>query len=153
MGADEAIARIISAVVKGPVVPVLGRGDALVAPVYVDDVIDGCVEALLRAYALGKSYTLAGPEEMTFSELIERIEKLVGKRRPRLHIPVALVRITAMLASLVGSNILVRDQIPRLFCIKSADITAARSDLDFTPRSLEQGFNDFRTQLRMTNDE
>jgi NADH dehydrogenase len=146
-GRGEAIERIIAAVKNGPVVPLIGTGNALVAPVHVQDVIYGFVEALLRVNVLGKSYTLAGPEEMTLSELITRVEESLGKRRLRLHVPVALARLAAGLASLAGSDLVVGDQIPRLFCAKSADIAPARVDLGYKPRSLEQGLDDFKQRL------
>lgn len=140
-GGSEAIGRVIRAVMVGRVVPVIGRGDARVAPVYVDDVLGACAKAVVSRNVIGKTYTLAGPEEMTLTQLVDRIEKKLGKHRLRLHIPIPLVRALAHLAALAGSGALVRDQVPRLLCPKPADISLARADLDYKPRTLEQGLD------------
>ncbi|MEE8524357.1 MAG: NAD-dependent epimerase/dehydratase family protein [Thermoanaerobaculia bacterium] len=123
-----------------PFVPILGDGRYRLSPVYVDDIVDAIVAALDFPRAAGRTYVLAGPEEITYLELVERLEKALGlPRRRRLHIPLAAAKLLIHGASRLGVGGYVPDQIPRLLLAKSSDNSAAVRDLGFSPRSLEEG--------------
>ena len=122
------------------VVPVLGSGSYELSPVHVEDVISAIVCALEHPDAVGNTYVLAGPETMSYLELVARMESVLGiAPRRRIHVPVALARLTIRAASFLGLGDYVPDQVPRLLLTKLSDSSAAARDLDFSPRSLEQG--------------
>jgi NADH dehydrogenase len=121
-------------------VPVLGDGSYALSPVHVQDTLAAIVRAVDLAEARGRTYVLAGPEELTYLELIERVERMLDlPRRRRIHVPLCAARILFGTLGRMGIGPYVPDQIPRLLLAKSADITAARRDLDFQPRDLESG--------------
>ena len=141
-GSGEAISQVLAVARKSPLVPVVGGRAHLMAPVYVDDVVAGMAQALVRERAIGRTYTLAGPEEMTYGELVDRVCRYYGLSRLQVPVPLALLAAVAAVSAWLRlpHPPVYRDQIPRLRCPKPADITAARADLDYDPRPLEAGF-------------
>lgn len=69
-----------------PVVPLFGRGETRLAPVFVDDVARWVAAALGGDTAAGKTLDLGGPETMTYASLVRRV--LAFRRRRRLLLPV-----------------------------------------------------------------
>ncbi len=136
----DPILSLASSLRARPFVPILGDGSYRLSPVYVDDVVDAIVAALNRPEAAGRTYVLAGPEEMTYLEIVERIEETLGlPARRRIFVPVALAKMTIRGLALLGLGGYVPDQIPRLLLAKSCDSAAATRDLGFSPRRLEEG--------------
>ncbi len=139
-GGGDPILALARSLRERPLVPILGDGSYRLSPVHVEDVVGAIVAALDYPVAADRTYVLAGPEEMTYLELVGRLETFLGlPRRRRIHVPVALARIAIGAASTLGLGGYVPDQIPRLLLVKSADSTAAARDLDFSPRTLELG--------------
>jgi uncharacterized protein YbjT (DUF2867 family) len=79
-----------------PVVPVSGRGRAVCQPIWAEDVAE-CVAAALRAAGNAgqetshKRYELAGPQTMTYSEVINAVLGSLDRERPLLPIPTPVV--------------------------------------------------------------
>ncbi|MGH2880332.1 MAG: NAD(P)H-binding protein [Solirubrobacteraceae bacterium] len=79
-----------------PVVPVSGRGKALCQPIWAEDVAD-CTIAVLRDEgpspngASSTHYELAGPDTLTYDEVIRAVLSADERRRPLLHIPTPIV--------------------------------------------------------------
>ena len=68
-----------------PVFAVPGTGSYPVQPVHVDDLARICLDA---AHADGDTILdAAGPEMMSFNELVERLRAAVGSRSPIVHLP------------------------------------------------------------------
>jgi NADH dehydrogenase len=142
-GGGEGIDRLIAGVRRGPLVPlvpIIAGGRARVAPLYLDDAVEGIAQALLRDAAAGRAYTLAGPQEMTYGELVARVARHYRLRRLPVPVPAALVAGVAGAMRRLGlAPPIVPDQIPRLLVPKPSDIGPARADLGFDPRPLEAG--------------
>lgn len=140
-GADKkaAISKLVNIIQKYPYVPVVGDGQYLLSPVYADDLIQSIIAALKNNISLERTYTIAGPETLTYSDLIDRISKILGVKRIKIFLPLGLFKLLAFLFYILKINILVQDQIPRLLCVKSSDVSLARKDLNFNPRTIEEG--------------
>ncbi len=149
-GGSEGIDRLIASIASRPlvpifpIVPIIAARAARVAPLHVDDAVEAMARALLEDVAIGRVYTLAGPEEMSYGELAARIARHVSGRlgAHRLLVPVPLPLLAAAAWAMRRAGLappLVPDQIPRLLAAKSADIAAAAADLGFAPRTLEAG--------------
>jgi NADH dehydrogenase len=79
-----------------PVVPISGSGHAPFQPIWAEDVAD-CVMAALpggaaEAHADGARYELAGPETLTYQEIVEVTLRSLGRRRPIVKIPESAIR-------------------------------------------------------------
>jgi uncharacterized protein YbjT (DUF2867 family) len=77
-----------------PVVPVSGRGRARCQPIWADDVA-GCVMAALREQgndgATRERYELAGPQTMTYNQVIDAVLCSLNRERPLLPVPTPMV--------------------------------------------------------------
>jgi uncharacterized protein YbjT (DUF2867 family) len=76
-----------------PVVPVFGRADFPMQPVWIEDVTLAIALAAERG-AVG-TFELGGPEVMPFAAFVRAIGRAVGHPRPLLHLPLAGVRVLA----------------------------------------------------------
>lgn len=74
-----------------PIVPVLGDGRYRLQPVFVGDVAAAFVRAAERADLGDGVYEVAGPEVLTYDEVLDAVAQAMGKRIRKLHIPLALV--------------------------------------------------------------
>jgi nucleoside-diphosphate-sugar epimerase len=125
-----------------PVVPVLGDGSWLSAPVYVGDVSKAIIACIESDETIGKIYSVGGPECINFDTLIDRICSALGVRRRKLHIPFSLsLWATRILVALwpkwpiTVSNVLGSNQDTKV------DIEPARKDFGFDPISLNEGLS------------
>jgi nucleoside-diphosphate-sugar epimerase len=123
-----------------PVVPVLGDGRWLSAPVYVGDVSKAIIACIESDNTIGKIYSVGGPECINFDTLIDRICSALGVQRRKLHIPFILslwaARILVALwpnCPITVSNVLGSNQNTKV------DIDPARKDFGFDPISLNEG--------------
>jgi uncharacterized protein YbjT (DUF2867 family) len=77
-----------------PAVPVSGAGHALYQPIWARDVAR-CVAASLDGGSNpgpNGRYELAGPEVLTYDDIVEVVTEASGRRRPLVHVPLPLVR-------------------------------------------------------------
>lgn len=137
----DAIAQLVRIIKSYFFIPIIGNGGYSLAPVYIDDVVNAIVVAAENENLNKKIYTLAGPQEYAYNELVRIIELAIGVKRIKVHIPVFLFRFAVWLNSKMNFGNFVNDQIPRLLCEKSADIMLAKKDLNFNPISFEEGIN------------
>ncbi len=86
----EGLPAVIERARHGRWIPVVGDGGYRLAPVFVDDVVDGLCAAL-RAPAAGRLFHLAGPEEITYLQLIDRLAAYFGTRPRRVRVPAAVL--------------------------------------------------------------
>jgi nucleoside-diphosphate-sugar epimerase len=138
----EGISALIERCRLGRWVPVAGDGSPRLAPIYVDDVIDGCCGAVTAA-SDGGVHTLAGPEEMSYLELIERVSAHFHTRPRRIRVPAVVLMVAARALALLPLDKppLYPDQVARLFSPKSHDTGSAFRAFGFTARPLEQGLD------------
>ena len=138
----EGISDLIERCRQGRWVPVPGDGSPRLAPVYLDDVVDGMCRAV-TAPGEGGVYMLAGPEEMTYLELIRRLAAYFHTRPRTLGVPAGLLALAARTFALLPLDKppLYADQVARLFSPKSHDTESAFRAFGFTARPLEQGLD------------
>jgi uncharacterized protein YbjT (DUF2867 family) len=83
-----------------PAVPISGSGDARYQPIWARDVA-GCVVAALDGADskgeagdanAGRRYELAGPETLSYDDIVEQVMEANGHERPLVHVPLPLVR-------------------------------------------------------------
>lgn len=125
-----------------PVFPLPGGGKMLWQPVFTWDVVSALVAALQRPQSIGKAYTIAGPDPITYREMLETMIRVAGLKTRLAPVPLAPLGPIVRLYETISSNPKVRhDQILRLQENKDFDITDARRDLDFQPISFEEGIS------------
>jgi NADH dehydrogenase len=94
-----------------PLVPLAGAG-ARFQPVYVGDVAEAFVRALLEPRSAHKIYELGGPQVYTLAELVRLAGRYAGHERTVIGLPDALARLQATLFErLPGTPIMTRDNL------------------------------------------
>ena len=138
-GDKEAIYRLVNLIKKSCLIPIIGDGRYLLSPVFVDDVIFGIIKAIEKDNIFRKRYILAGPEEFSYNEIVSLLLKIFKVNKFKIYLPLFLIKFLALFFYIIKRDIIVRDQIPRLLCKKSADIDSAKKDLNYNPRKFEIG--------------
>lgn len=122
-----------------PFMPVV-CGDTKFQPVYVGDVADAVMAALMRPDAAGATYELGGPRVWTMREMLAYVLKETGRTGHRLiGIPTGLVRFKAGFLEHLPSPPITRDQLLMLQqdCVADADMPGlAALDIVATPVEL-----------------
>ncbi|MCT7975686.1 NAD-dependent epimerase/dehydratase family protein [Laspinema olomoucense] len=120
--------------------PVFGSGDNLIQPVHAEDLAQAILTALQRPHIQG-AYDFSGGTVVTFRELLTLVGKLLGKPVRQISLPLnAGVWSATIIENLLKERSPVRrEQILRLQEDKAYPHDAAQRDLDFFPRSLEEG--------------
>ena len=137
-GEKEAITRLVKTVQNSFFVPIIGNGEYKLAPVFIDDVVSAIISSVKTKFSK-KTYIVAGPDELTYNELVDKILSYSKLKRIKIHIPVLFLKIITFVFFIFKKDILVRDQIPRLISKKPSDIKDAHQDLHFSPITFEQG--------------
>lgn len=138
--ADRNMVRLLRLLRRSPVVPVPGGGRRLQQPVHVDDLARAVVAAVDTPAAVTKAYDVAGPEPLTFGRLIEQAGEAMGRRVRLVPVPLGPTVAGLRLYERVAASPRLRaEQFERLAEDKAFDITAARQDLAFEPRSFAEG--------------
>ena len=73
-----------------PAVPVSGSGRAVFEPIWAEDVADAVMREL--ANGAGASYDLAGPELLSYDDIVRVALRAAHRRRRLLHVPLPVVR-------------------------------------------------------------
>ena len=72
-----------------PAVPVSGSGRALYQPIWAEDVADAVIAALAGG---DSAFELAGPETLSYDDIVRTTLRARGRRRRLLHVPLPIVR-------------------------------------------------------------
>lgn len=98
-----------------PVVPVLGPGTSLLAPIRADDLADIEAATLDRPLAWNRVHEVSGPEALTFNELLRRTARARGHGALLVHVPLALARpLVALIAKVLPAPPITPDQLAML---------------------------------------
>ena len=85
-----------------PAVPVSGSGRAVYEPIWAEDVADAVMAALSNGAA--GSYDLAGPEILSYDDIVRTTLRVSGRRRRLLHVPLPIVRASLRAARLLAGQ-------------------------------------------------
>lgn len=137
---DRNMERLVRMLRRSPVMVLPGDGERLQQPVHVDDLADAVVAAIEAPVAVGQAYDVAGPEPLTFRQVIDQAAHAVG-RHPRLvSVPLGpAIRVLQLYERAARQPRIRAEQLARLDEDKAFDIGLARRDLGFDPRSFMEG--------------
>jgi NADH dehydrogenase len=94
-----------------PVTPIVGDGTRRMQPIWVEDV----AEFYARSLDTGSGVVeLGGPDAVTWNDFWDRLKRVMGKRRPSVHVPVGLMRVQAAVMERFPNPPLTRDQLTML---------------------------------------
>jgi uncharacterized protein YbjT (DUF2867 family) len=97
-----------------PVTPIVGDGTRRFQPIWVEDVAQYVAHAVELAGPLGRTFEIGGPEVTTWNGFWERLKRVLGVRRPSVHVPMGLLRAQASLTERLPGAPVTRDQLTML---------------------------------------
>ena len=121
-----------------PALPLIGGGHTKFQPVYVGDVAEAIMVALLQPQAKGKLFELGGPRIYSFRDLMELTLRETGRDRLLVNLPFGLAKLEAAFLELLPVPPLTRDQVELL---KHDNVVAqgaaTLADLGISPTAVE----------------
>jgi NADH dehydrogenase len=137
---DKSINLFARLIRRLPFVPVLGPGNTKMQPISVENVAKAFVGAARNDESIGKTYDLCGPEAFTWNELYDKLQAILGTRKPKLHLPLPVARLQAALFDRVLANPpFTRDQLLMLQEDNVGDPKPAERDFILQQEKFEQG--------------
>ena len=107
---DNFTTSFMSLLNKLPFFPLYYSGNSRFAPIHVTDLTD-TIHHVISNNIYSKIIECIGPEIITFREILERLLKLIGKKRILLPFPLPLAELSARFFELFPKPLLTRDQL------------------------------------------
>jgi nucleoside-diphosphate-sugar epimerase len=137
---DRNLSRLLTLLPRVAVMPVPGGGRHLQQPVHVADVANAVLSAAERPESAGTTYEIAGPEPLSFAELLCVAACAVGSQTRFVSVPLGPLVTVARAYELLAARPRIRaEQLERLAEDKAFSITEASRDLGYAPRSFADG--------------
>lgn len=138
---DRNLARLLAVLRRTPVLPVPGGGRRLQQPVHVEDVATAVLRVLNHEETVGASYDIAGPDPMTFTELLSTAANAIGASPRLLPVPLrASVTLARGYERVSRRRPRIRaEQLLRLAEDKAFSIAPATATFGYRPRPFAQG--------------
>lgn len=137
---DHNMQKLIKFISRSPIFPVFGDGSALMQPVHVDDLATAIVTAHQSKGLYNEDFDLSGGSVITYKEVITTINDGLGKKTKLIFIPIKLAVFGAkVMERIMSKPIITVEQVKRLEEDKAYSNDKARSLLEFTPRSFNEG--------------
>jgi NADH dehydrogenase len=97
-----------------PVTPIIGPGKQRLQPIWVEDLAEHYALALTEQAATNRTFDLGGPEAVSWNEFWERLKRVLGVRRPSIHVPFGVMRAQAAVTERLPGAPVSRDQLTML---------------------------------------
>ena len=142
-GRDDEFVNKLAGMIRFPgaithLMPVIGSGRSKLQPVSLEDVAFCFVKAATDETLLNKTYDVAGPEAMTVDEMLDRIMRVMGRFRLKVHVPVGLVSPLVRLMELAHlPSPVTSEQLLMLREDNVGDIGPMKKDFDLEPARFE----------------
>ena len=120
--------------------PVIGSGDRLVQPVYVEDLAVAISSAVSRRSAHYRCYDICGPDAMTYSQMLDEIASDVDRHPIKIYVPLFAASVIAWGMEKFTSNPrITRDRVRRMDEDRHFDIRETTEGLGYFPCSFAEG--------------
>ncbi len=140
---DEVVSLLLKMFRTLPAIPVINGGDDKFQPVWVDDLALAIAAAVERFDLSGRTLDLAGTEQTSTNDLIDRFVRITRRNPVRVPVPGILASGGAALAGLIGLPVPVNEgQITMLRegnVIRADGENALVTVFGITPTTLEEG--------------
>lgn len=149
-GADDEFVNMFAKMIRQTfitrIIPVIGKGESRMQPIYVGDVAHCFYEAAVNDNISNKTYEIGGPDAISFNEILDTITKVMQKARFKIHLPMTLFKpIAFLMEKTLKDPPLNRDQLIMLREDNVCDITEMKRDFNIQPMPFEDAI---RTYLK-----
>lgn len=140
---DHSMSRFIWFCRHLPIVPVIGDGRTAVYPAYVKDIARAVVDLVRREDARDKVLDIGGPQRLTMDDVIRTVQEVLGRRRPLLHHPPALMKLLVRPMALLPTPMLSPGAIDFITQTVEIDTRPAAEYFGFPFRPLRAGLDEY----------
>jgi NADH dehydrogenase len=129
---------------KAPVIPVVGSGKSKFQPISVGEIAEAFRRAVDDPATIGQTYELGGGETYTYEGMLDLLAARLGKRRPKLHMPVPLMKTIVALSSPLPKRLrppVTKEQLNMLALDNCTDQSRTAELLGREPTSLRDGID------------
>jgi NADH dehydrogenase len=97
-----------------PVTPIVGPGRQRLQPIWIEDLAEYYAVAVTEQAATNRTFELGGPDAVSWNEFWERLKRVLGVRRPSVHVPFGAMRLQATVTERLPGAPVTRDQLTML---------------------------------------
>ena len=97
-----------------PLTPIIGPGTQRIQPIWVEDLAQYYAQAVSEPAATSRTFELGGPDVLSWNEFWERLKRVLGVRRPSIHVPFGAMRFQATVTEHLPGAPVTRDQLTML---------------------------------------
>jgi uncharacterized protein YbjT (DUF2867 family) len=97
-----------------PVTPIIGSGAQRLQPIWIEDLAEYYALAATEEAPANRMFELGGPDAVSWNEFWERLKRVLGVRRPSVHVPFGAMRFQATLTERLPGSPVSRDQLTML---------------------------------------
>ena len=135
---DYNISKFIRFVDRMPVLPVVGKGDALIQPVNARDLGQALYKVMHAENTCGKAYDLSGERALSIRSLYMMIADCLGKKRPVIRIPEGICIFAAKVIRYISlGKIDIVEKVQRMGENRAYSHDAAADDFGYEPEKFE----------------
>jgi len=139
-GEGDEFINALAGLARRPIVPIAGDGRSKFQPLWVEDLVS-CVVACLNDGTHDREIVaVGGPEQFTYEELVDAVMRELGVWRPKMHVPLAIMKPMARLMGWVLPRPPVTvEQLKMLALDNVTEPDAVPKSFGFPPRRLADG--------------
>jgi uncharacterized protein YbjT (DUF2867 family) len=144
-GPGDGFVRTLAGLVKtAPIIPIVGSGESKFQPVAVREVAAAFVRALDNPATAYHIYELGGGKVYTYEELVDTISRRLDVKRPKVHVPLPLMKLIVALSSPLPKALrppVTSEQLKMLDIDNATSDSATAALIGNTPQRLEDGLD------------
>jgi len=140
---DMHVLRLFDSIQKGRFF-IIGDGESLLHPTYIDDLIQGFLLCLENEESIGEIYLITGETPVKVRDLVAMIAEELGVSPPKIHVPKWLAYMAAILFESASRLFnfeppITLSQVKFFTQHRAFDYSKAKSELGYCPINLKKG--------------
>ena len=124
-------------------VPIVGTGRQKIQPVFVEDVAEAVALSLNNPNTYGKILEIGGPQQLTMTEVVKTMLRVMGKRRMIIRLPKTSMKLVAGLVQFLPGRLLTPSGVDFITMEEHVDNAVVTQTLGLSPVSLEVGLGTY----------
>jgi len=136
--------RLTEMIKLSPVLPIPGEGRARFQPVYIKDWLKCLTRVIDSPEKYSSTYDIAGPEQLTYTELVEILAEVMRRKKPVFKIPMGLMKLSvSLLSTVLSSPPITTDQLRLLEMDNISDRDIIEKNFGFSPIRYKDALKEF----------
>tara|TARA_B110000305_G_C19352002_1_gene594776 strand:- start:263 stop:1141 length:879 start_codon:yes stop_codon:yes gene_type:complete len=148
---DRNISRLSKVINKTPIFPLIGSGNSLIQPIFIDDLLKAFEIAILNENVFRKSYNIGAEKPISNRHLFQSVANALKKKIFLLSIDPKIISLTLKMLALLKIRPISQEQILRFQEDKNISLEEFQKSFNFTPRSFEKGLESLIGDMKNQN--